>query len=163
MIPLTAISFGAYYLYNKSRQLPNKFSRYFGISALSYVVGRFAYQGELKKRLSETDLDTPYIDGLRKGLGVVKIKSELSGGSGFYDGTSPQSSSAWNSIGDGGGERVDNNTPLSSRLRQNYVQQPINTHESSFGNPHGDGSVSSEAPKQTTYEELRARNRGYMK
>lgn len=135
-----------------------------GISALCYVVGRFAYQGELKKRLAETNLDTPYIQGLRKGLGVTKINNEFGGGPGFDDHSSfPQNSPNWNSTGYGSGDSVDINAPMSSKLRQNFVQPPMGIPENSFGNSFGNENDSSATPKPTTYEELRARNRGFIK
>lgn len=113
--------------------------------------------------MAESNLDTPYIQGLRKGLRVSATNSEFSSGSGFSDdGTSQQSSPNWNFTNYGNQENMDMNAPLSSRLRQTY-EQPINAAENSFGNSFGNEDISSEAPKPTSYEELRARNRGLVK
>lgn len=142
--------------------MPQRVGRYVALGGICFIVGRYSYKDELKRRLATANLNTPYIQALRKTLGVTAIVNDFEGDSGISDYTSTNPS-AWNPTGNIGGGSSDLNVPMSRRLRQRtYDQQapPTNSLENPIDNEY---SLTDPPSKQTTYEELRARNRGIIK
>lgn len=111
---------------------------------VSYFVGKWSFRGELKRRLVESPSNTPYMQALRKAFYLQPSQ---------VDGNwapSNQFNAVYTPPAIGGFEISE---PSNSNVATNY--QPVYDSE----NP-----TNTELPQQaTSYDELRARNRGYIR
>lgn len=124
-----------------------------GITALSYFIGYVSYRKELVRRIETTDLNTDFVQQLRRTLKVNKVQSE------FNVEDSYSKDSAW------GNATTSYDT---SSTAQDFGASSSNQPQP-FGQPYRDGlaldtDLAGQQPKQpVSYEELRARNRGMIR
>lgn len=135
---------GGLYLYNRKNNLPNKYSRYFVASMVAYFVGKWSFRSELKRRLAENPSNTPYMQALRKAFFMQPSQPDGNWA------PSNQFNSVHTAPAIGG---FENSEPLNPNAAANH--QPVYDSE----NP-----TSTESPRRAvSYDELRARNRGYIR
>lgn len=147
-LPISLASCGAYYFYTKRKGSPQYWSRYLALSFASYVFSLTSYGSTFKQRLAESKLNTPFMQELRRVNGIKQVSAE------FDD------------------DRIGGtHNSSSSEFSPTYGNSDSN-HKTSWGDPgfsKEDSSFDSDKPlnqepkKPTSYEELRARNRGYSK
>lgn len=120
----------------------------------SYIVGKISYRNEFKRRLEASPLNTPYMQAMRKVMGVQMIPN-----SGFISETNTDF--AYGNTDGYGSDALNNpkypSTPLEPRGLSHYNNQP------SYSTDNGPtNAFETESKPATSYEELRARNRGFM-
>lgn len=162
VLPLNAIAGCALYFYNRSRNLPQKTSRYVLLSFGAYIVGKWSYKGELRTRVENNPSNTPFMKAMRELMGVRPPFSELSSDlsddgnqkyGGFLDGAQQQTNFGGGYMQPVAGTQAQSYGQTSSFQESNYPSQET---DMSLAQP-ADGA----APR-TSYEELRARNRGLI-
>lgn len=159
VLPLAASSWGGLYYYNKVKNLPHKPTRYFLLTGLAYVLGKWSYRGEFIRRLAESPLNTPFMRAMRQSMGVPqRIDS-----SDFPGDQNPEFSTNYSRDTSGWGQ-TDPSSPQLPHSSLSYPTHPLPEHPipyNSFQSNEPDNSLTSQQKPATTYEELRARNRGY--
>jgi len=136
------------YLYNRQKQLPHSTLRYFALGALTFSLGKWAYRGELKRRLSENPSNTPFMQGLRKLVGsepIVATEFSKSGPSYAHESITSSELTSWDSLGA-------------------YTEPNFGQSNQDFDRSFGSETSGFAPPKHgSTYEELRAKNRGLIR
>lgn len=169
VMPLAMLGTGGLYYYYHTKGLPHKSSRYLMVSVLSFIVGKMSYKGELERRLEKTPLNTPFIQALRRTLGVTPPISSMAEFSGE---TNQDFGGGWNA----GGPQPTRPGPYGGSPGQfgqmpqgaygQYGQSPYQPYDSDLSSqstPPPPSSFGGEPPKSfTNYEELRAKNRGLL-
>lgn len=134
------------------------------VSAVSYVVGKWCYKGELSRRLETTPLNTPFIRALRDMTGV---KPALASMNEFTGDAQDTAGGGWNASeppfppsGSTGTSGSFSQTPYATYGQYNHASE--DTYKPFESDP-GSSTFSGEPPKSfTSYEELRAKNRGLL-
>lgn len=132
------------------------------LACSGYVIGKWSYKGEFIRRLETTPLDTPFIRALREMSGAKPSLSSMSELSGDMQ---PFNNEGWNAS--------DNMTPQDSGTSgmTSYYNQPYTSNynrqdttlNSDVDTRDQDSHYGSESKSSTSYEELRAKNRGLLK
>lgn len=157
VIPFSVAGWGALFIYNKSKELPHKVSRYAIVGMAAFILGKYSYKDEFKRRLSENRSNTPYMQALRKALNIqMKVTEFGSDPNTDYNNLAVNDSSNWN------------NRDALSETYSSFGQEKRPTNEpnkSSFESENitGLSGVDGSTNRSTSYDELRARNRGYIK
>lgn len=171
-MPIALAGMGSLYYYNKSRSLPNPIWKYVAIGCISWGLGFFTYRNEFQRRLIESNLNTPFAQNLRK---IMKINSTRLSGSEFVSdiGSHPGLDPGFNTGGQNysdvweGGDFVPD-----SHFNESSQFSSAKSEPTKYGYPQapsqspfvGDSMTQEPNQKQTlSYDELRARNRGYFK
>lgn len=144
------------YLYNKQKELPHKGARYVAIGLGSFILGKWLYRDEFKKRLAESKSNTPYMQIFRKHFGLPQINH-----AGDFSQTGDQTYGGLDSLDVRANDPMSN-LPYNRSMTGGIGYKPTG-QESGFVSGSHDNLDNSklEVPKQTTsYEELRAKNRG---
>lgn len=141
VLPLSAVCTGSLFLYNKKNNRPHKFVQYFALVFGSYAVGKISYLGELRRRITESRLNTPYMQALRRAVGAKPLEE-----SGF-DNTTTNMEPVWDygSTDQFPGENL-------SLYPDNIPQFEDTNSQRQESDKHG-----------VSYQDLRARNRGYTR
>lgn len=150
-------------MYNKTKSLPHSIPKYLAMSTVAFIFGKWTYRNEFKRRLAESPLNTPYMQTMRKSLGITpSVRSEFSDTGLAYSGGKDEFSDTWSS---GAGSSVFQPAPAYTDDRQFGSSGLAPTsYDSPLGSDRLDNQSNVDAAKpQVTYEELRARNRGFMK
>lgn len=151
------IGLGSLYWYNKTKSLPHSIPKYMGMGFVAFLFGKWLYRNEFKRRLAESHATTPYMQAMRRSLGIAPATSSEftdpafggAGGGSEFDG--------WSS----GGPTNANYTDDRQQFRSGSSQS---TDYSLPGAENLDNQTNDESAKpRLTYDELRARNRGFIK
>lgn len=154
-LPLMAMTNGAYYLYLKSKGLPNSWVKYTAITAASYILGKLSFRNQAKQRLIETPLNTPFIQAMRKSFGITGGSMMLGGEFNTTAETSynvtGQAYPQWNES-TGTNSSFQSETGYATRQDMSSAYQPFDSANTTESGKPG-----------TSYEELRAKNRGLIR
>lgn len=183
-LPFAAIGCSGLYLYNKHNHLPHRVFKYLGVGFAAYVFGLLSFKGELIRRVSESNSQTPFMQAFKRRIGATS--------SGNFD---------VSSVGfDPYKQLPTDNYGANYELSPDYTGEPIGQTSSksdydpfaqpsgsNYGDPSYKSGLSSLQPnapsddRYTTgfgtmsddqkrdeqnlvsYEELRARNRGLIR
>lgn len=144
------------------------------VAAAGYIVGKWSYRDELKRRLANSQSTTPYMQALRNIMGVPPI-----GASGFVSDAHVDRNEIYKSTNYSPGGNYNDGSlfspesgmgssfapPTSSTFgqynnNQGFTDQSLEPHESISNFSSSDNEQPSRSV--TSYEELRARNRGLL-
>lgn len=160
VLPLTAIGSGALFYFNHARNLPQKPVRYLLVSFGAYVIGKWSYKGELKRRLETSPLNTPFMKALRELMGIKSQISEL--GAEFQSDIGQE----YAGFGSSNAPLQPMNSRFGPPMSGGPQAQPFGHDQPGYLSNESDMSLpppSDETTKSmTSYEELRARNRGLI-
>lgn len=154
VVPLCIAGMGSLFLYNRSKNLPHKLSRYALVFFGSYTIGKMSYADELRKRIMTNPSNTPFMQATRKLLKLNPIVSDEFGSNQASDFAQDTTfTSTW------GG------SPDVSSVSEFEIKGPNPFGEgTNFGESGSIGDTNREESKPLlSYEELRARNRGLTK
>lgn len=162
VLPLSAVSWTAFYLYNKNKNLPHKVSRYVLIGFGAYIIGKYSYRDELKRRLVQNRSNTPFMQALRKGFNLNPVVATDGYGTDSvmeYRGRAGNDSSDWDNT-----ELSADRLPEMGNPRQPAFDQPLQ-QQPPPSPPYESGNYRFDPPQKeaASYDELRARNRGLIR
>lgn len=143
MAPISIAAYCAQYYYNRQKQLPHTLGRYVAIGMGSMFLSMFTYRGQFRKRVAESPLSTPYLEALRKNLGI-QCKTDYFGAANELNQISQDNSS----------------NPVYATGSTYEHQHPFDNQNQSFESGF---EKTDDVKPVLSYEELRARNRGYAR
>lgn len=164
---MAAVGNGIYYLYSKKKNLPLKSTRFFVVTVTAFFAGKWSYKNELKRRLEASPSTTPFIMALREltgaqmMAGMGEFSSDTMGGqeymSGFGESNAPLVPPLPTTTVNSAYTRPPGGAPVyTQQLHQSY-EPDLSLSSSPPFSPDGTSK-----PTMTSYEELRARNRGLV-
>lgn len=152
VIPFEVMSLGSLYMYTKTKGIPHSIPKYMGMAFAAFIFGKWTYRDEFKRRLAESRLNTPYAQALRRTFGVAPLSSEFADP--VYGGTTELD--PWNNAGSS--FEPETSYTGDRQFGSGQLQPEL------FGPDRVDNQTTDEeARPRMTYDELRAKNRGFIK